>query len=146
MKLLFIFFILISVNLFGQDNPRTKTRNDVLGKWKFKPFSVLMDNGEKAIMDEWIVMKITFSEQGNFKFVLSDSSIQEGKWAISDNGKTLWLTERRQAPKRNEELMPLNLPIKAKRGKYVKLTTKLNGKEEKIKFVPMSKSKVIVAR
>jgi len=134
MRLLFAFLIL-TVNIFGQDNLRTKTKNDVLGKWKFKPIYLKMDDGKEAIMEEWIVMEITFSKQGNFKFVLSDSSIQEGKWDISDDGKILLLTERKQIPKYHEEFIPLNLPIRAKRGKYIKLISKMDGKDEEIKFV-----------
>ncbi len=136
MRLLLTFFILITVNLFGQDNPRTKTINDALGLWKFKPFYEKFDDGQKAIMPIWVVMEINFSEQGHFKFLLNDSTTQEGKWDISDDGKTLLLTERMQTPEHYEELLPLNFPIRTKKGKYIKLVFKAEGKDKEIEFRP----------
>jgi hypothetical protein len=121
MRFLLIFFMFLTINLLGQNSPKEKTTSEVLGEWKFKPYYEKFDDGEKSFVSAWLVMEISFSPQRRFKFVLYDSATQEGKWDISEDGKTLLLSERSQTPEYHEKLLPLNFPIKTKKGKYIKL-------------------------
>jgi hypothetical protein len=137
MRLLWILYLLLTTTLFGQESPKSKTTRDIIGTWEFRPFHRKFDHGEKVLQPIWVIMKMSFSAQGHFKFVLHDSVIQEGKWDISEDGKKLLLSERSQTPEYHEELQPLSFNITTKTGRYIKLLTKEEGKDIEIEFKPV---------
>ena len=143
MKTLLLFIALVQVNAVAQSNPKNSTKNDATGSWKFEP-KLSTQKGQSLIVDYSIVLKIDFALDGSYKFLLQDSTMERGKWDISEDGEALLITERSQIPESKVKLHSLEFPIKTKRGKYITITflefdLNNNSKErKKKKFVPIN--------
>lgn len=127
--------LLSSICALGQNKSLSKKDdliNKTIGTWEFRPGeinTVGQKGSSKMYFETWHTIKIEFLPNQDYIFIFSDSTSQIGKWDISTDRKELLLFNRKDIPKKYDELPDLKFPIKNK-DKFIVITYSVNVKPD----------------